>query len=192
MYANDFDNNGTNDVVLAKFYKTDYVPVRGRECTSQQMPYVAEKFKDYSSFASSKLLDILPEDKVKGAVVYEINNFESIILINDGGKLIRQALPIQAQIAPIKSSIVLDFNKDGHQDIMIVGNHYGTEVETVRYDAGFGALFLGDGKNNFIFMSPLESGFYVPTDSRDVICLKQNKKRLIIVTNNKGPLSVFR
>jgi hypothetical protein len=192
VYANDFDNNGTNDVVLAKFYKTDYVPVRGRECTSQQMPYVAEKFKDYSSFASSKLLDILPEDKVKGAVVYEINNFESIILINEGGKLIRQALPIQAQIAPIKSSIVLDFNKDGHQDIMIVGNHYGTEVETVRYDAGFGALFLGDGKNNFIFMSPLESGFYVPTDSRDVICLKQNKKRLIIVTNNNGPLSVFR
>jgi hypothetical protein len=41
-------------------------------------------------------------------------------------------------------------------------------------------------------MSPLESGFYVPTDSRDVICLKQNKKRLIIVTNNNGPLSVFR
>jgi hypothetical protein len=179
-------------VVLAKFYKTDYVPVRGRECTSQQMPYVAEKFKDYSSFASSKLLDILPEDKVKGAVIYEINNFESIILINDGGKLIRQPLPIQAQIAPIKSSIVLDFNKDGHQDIMIVGNHYGAEVETVRYDAGFGALFLGDGKNNFIFMSPLESGFYVPTDSRDVICLKQNKKRLIIVTNNNGPLSLFR
>jgi hypothetical protein len=191
VYANDFDNNGTNDVVLAKFYKTDYVPVRGRECTSQQMPYVAEKFKDYSSFASSKLLDILPEDKIKGAVIYEINNFESIILINDGGKLIRKELPVQAQIAPIKSSIVLDFNKDGHQDIMIVGNHYGVEVETTRYDAGVGAVLLGDGKNNFKFLPPLQSGFYVPTDSRAVVCLNHNNENLIIITNNNGPLTLF-
>ena len=65
VYANDFDNNGTNDVVLAKYYKDGYVPMRGKECTTQQMPYVAEKFKDYHSFASSKLLDILPEDKIE-------------------------------------------------------------------------------------------------------------------------------
>ncbi|PTM03788.1 MAG: hypothetical protein DA407_13680 [Bacteroidetes bacterium] len=87
IYANDFDNNGTNDVVLAKFYKDDYVPLRGRECTSQQMPYVAEKFEDYHSFASSTLIDILPEEKLEDAIVYEIKNFESIILINDRSKL---------------------------------------------------------------------------------------------------------
>ena len=52
---------------LAKPYKNDYVPLRGRECTSQQMPYVANKFKDYHSFASSKLMDILPKDKLEGA-----------------------------------------------------------------------------------------------------------------------------
>ncbi len=56
------------------------------------MPYVSDKFKDYHSFASSKLLDILPEDKVDDAVVYEIQNFESIILINENGKLIRQVI----------------------------------------------------------------------------------------------------
>ncbi|NNK27708.1 MAG: VCBS repeat-containing protein, partial [Flavobacteriaceae bacterium] len=104
VYANDFDDNGTNDIVLAKFYKDDYVPLRGRECTSQQMPYVSEKFKDYSSFASSKLMDILPEDKVDDAVVYEISSFESILLINDNGVLKRQALPIYAQLSPIKTS----------------------------------------------------------------------------------------
>ncbi len=68
----------TNDVVLAKYYKDGYVPLRGKECTTQQMPYVSEKFKDYHSFASSKLLDILPKDKVEEAVIYQIENFESI------------------------------------------------------------------------------------------------------------------
>jgi hypothetical protein len=191
VYANDFDNNGTNDVVLAKFYKDDYVPLRGRECTSQQMPYVAEKFKDYDSFASSKLIDILPEDKVDDAINYEIKSFESIILINDNGQLIRKSLPNEAQVSPIKSVLVCDINNDGFKDIISVGNHYGVEVETTRYDAGFGNVLLGDGQNNFKNMVPNESGFYVPFDSRDIKQLNRKDNALIIVTNNDNVPSVF-
>ena len=192
VYANDFDNNGTNDIVLAKFYKDDYVPVRGRECTSQQMPYVADKFKDYHSFASSKLLDILPEDEVKDAVIYEISNFESIILVNEGGMLKRQSLPIQAQVSPIKGVLVNDFNADGFKDILLVGNHYGVEVETIRYDAGYGTVLLGDGNNNFNFIPPYKSGFFIPSDTRDINHLKlQNNQNIIIVTNNNTTPSFF-
>lgn len=191
LYVNDFDDNGTNDIVLAKFYKDDYVPVRGRECTSQQMPYVAEKFKDYHSFASSKLIDILPEDKVKEGLVYEITNFESIILINEDGKLVRKSLPIQAQNAPIKSSIIIDFNKDGVNDILTVGNHYGVEVETTRYDAGIGNLFIGDSHNGFRSLSASESGLYVPFDSRDIKIIDQNGKSLVVIANNNAAVSVF-
>lgn len=196
VYASDFDNNGTNDVVLAKYYSKqgDYVPVRGRECTSQQMPYVSDKFKDYHSFASSKLIDILPKDKVEEAVVYEIQNFESIVLINDNGKLISKPLPIQAQISPVKSSIISDFNNDGFKDILLVGNHYGVEVETVRYDAGYGSLFLGDGKNNFKFSTPTTSGLHVPLDSRSVNLIKSSKAKeeLILITNNNDSVVVLK
>jgi hypothetical protein len=191
VYANDFDNNGTNDIVLAKFYKDDYVPVRGRECTSQQMPYVAEKFKDYHSFASSKLVDILPEEKVDDAVVYEIKSFESIILINEGGQLFSKSLPNEVQIAPTKSSLVYDVNQDGFKDIVTVGNHYGVEVETTRYDAGYGAVLLGDGKNNFNYIAPQQSGFMAPFDSRNTNILKQKHKDLIIVSNNNSQLLIF-
>ena len=191
VYANDFDNNGTNDVVLAKFYKNDYVPMRGRECTSLQMPYVAEKFKDYHSFASSKLIDILPEDKVKTGIVYEISNFESIILINDKGVLKRKPLPIEAQVSPIKSSLVDDFNADGFKDILLVGNHYGVEVETTRYDAGHGALLLGDGHHNFTSSPPSVSGFHVPFDSRTVLPITIHKKKTLLITNNNDSLLLF-
>ena len=185
VYANDFDNNGTNDVVLAKFYKDDYVPVRGRECTSQQMPYVAEKFEDYHSFASSKLIDILPDDKVDDAIVYEIENFESIILINDNKKLIKKSLPLEVQVSPIKSTLVDDFNKDGIKDILVVGNHYGVEVETTRYDAGYGALLVGDGNNNFSFVPPNHSGFYVPYDSRNMSFVGEN---ILVTSNDDKPI----
>ena len=193
VYANDFDNNGVNDIVLAKFYKDDYVPVRGRECTSQQMPYVAEKFKDYHSFASSKLLDILPENKLEKAIVYEISNFESIILINDNGKLIKKPLPIEAQISPVKSSIVSDFDNDGFKDVLLLGNHYGVEVETVRYDAGYGLLLKGSGDiNNLKPISANKSGFYIPSDARDIQALKVNNLEFWLVTNNDATVSVYK
>jgi len=193
VYANDFDGNGTNDVVLAKYYKDGYVPMRGKECTTQQMPYVGEKFKDFHSFASSKLIDILPEETVEKAVIYEISNFESIILINNNGILTAEKLPIQAQISPIKNSLVEDFNNDGFNDLLLVGNHYGVEVETVRYDAGYGSLFLGDGKNKFKFLSSDKSGFYAPTDGRSISSIKTNNNgRIYLVTNNNDSLTLFK
>tara|TARA_B100000780_G_C21121815_1_gene454485 strand:+ start:257 stop:3571 length:3315 start_codon:yes stop_codon:yes gene_type:complete len=193
VYANDFDGNGTNDVVLAKYYKDGYVPMRGRECTTQQMPYVGKKFKDFHSFASSKLIDILPEKTVKEAVVLEISNFESILLVNENGKLTAQKLPIQAQISPIKNSFVDDFNKDGFKDILLVGNHYGVEVETVRYDAGYGSILLGDGKNKFKFLPPSSSGFYIPTDSRAISSIKTiNNSKMYLVTNNNDSIALFK
>lgn len=194
VYANDFDNNGTNDIVLAKYYKGngDYVPVRGRECTSQQMPYVAKKFKDYHSFASSKLIDILPDDKVDDAIKYQIESFESIILENRNGKLVRKILPNDVQISPIKSSKVMDVNKDGINDIIIVGNHYGVEVETTRYDAGYGAILLGNKNLEYTFISPTKSGFYAPYDSRDILLQNTPDGGVrIFVTNNNKSLSVF-
>ena len=113
-----------------------------------------------------------------------------IILINENGKLIRQSLPNEGQIAPVKSSVVADVNEDGFNDIIIVGNHYGVEVETPRYDAGFGAVFLNDGKANFNFSVPKKSGFYIPKDSRSIMQLSHKNKTLFIVTNNNSQPSV--
>jgi hypothetical protein len=191
VYANDFDDNGTNDVVLAKFYKDDYVPVRGRECTSQQMPYVAEKFGDYHSFASSNLLDILPDDKVEESVKYEIKNFESIVLINENDRLIKQKLPNAAQVSPIKSSLIRDVNNDGINDIIAVGNHYGVEVETTRYDAGYGIVLLGSKNGKYEVVPARKSGFYVPSDSRHLAEIKSDNKKMFVISNNNEKLKIF-
>jgi hypothetical protein len=167
--------------------------MRGKECTTQQMPYVGEKFKDFHSFASSKLIDILPENKIDEGIVYEISNFKSIVLINNNGILEPMYLPIQAQTSPIKSSLIDDFNNDGFKDLLLVGNHYGVEVETVRYDAGYGSLFLGDGKNNFKFLPSSKSGIYIPKDSRFISSLKTTEEENIYLsTNNNSTITVFK
>jgi hypothetical protein len=87
--------------------------------------------------------------------------------------------------------MVIDINDDGNKDIVIVGNHYGVEVETTRYDAGIGGILLGDGKNNFRYLEPTKSGFNVPYDSRDLKTFKSAGKNHILVANNNESVSVY-
>ena len=177
-------------MVLAKYYKDVYVSMRGKEFTTQQMPYVSEKFKDYHSFASSNLIDILPKDKIEGAVKYQIENFESIVLINDGGHFKPISLPIEAEVSPIKDAIINDFNNDGYQDVFIIGNHYGVEIETTRYNAGNGLILLGDGKNNFTALSSIKSGVNLSKDSRSISNLKIKDEYVLVISSNKDSLNI--
>ena len=102
-------------------------------------------------------------------------------------------LPIEAQISPIKCTVVEDFNNDGFKDLFVIGNHYGVEVETVRYDAGYGAIFLGDGANNFKFLPPNSSGIFSPSDSRFITPFRTAKKeKIYMVTNNNDSIALFK
>ena len=156
------------------------------------MPYIAEKFQDYNSFASSRLMDILPADKVQEGVVNEINSFNSIILYNEGNEGLRKVdLPNEAQISPLKSCLILDINEDGIKDLITIGNHFGVEVETTRYDAGYGAVFLGNPNGDYTFSPPQLSGFYSPDDGRGLLGLKTKTRDYVVVLNNDSRVQVF-
>jgi hypothetical protein len=122
-------------------------------------------------------------------IVHEISNFESIILINDKGNFRSQSLPIEAQVCSITDALVDDFNNVGFKDILIVGNHCGVELETVRYEAGYDLLLLGDDKHTYKPSEPLNSGVHIPLDSRSITSINiNNEKEIILVTNNSGAL----
>ena len=88
--------------------------------------------------------------------------------------------------------ILGDFIADGFKDILVIGNHYCVELETTRYDAGFGGVFLGDGKNNFKFLPPTFSGLHIPKDSRSIHPIKINKRNALLITNNNDSLVVLK
>jgi len=186
LYADDFDNNNTLDIVLAKNYQGNLVPVRGKQCSSEQMPFINAKYADYESFAQASLGNILGKDKLQKAIHVTANQFQSSILTNNGkGNFKLAALPNQVQTFPIKGITIVDVNKDNFLDLVVVGNHYNTEVETIRYDAGLPSVLLGNGKNSFSYLPSSESGFFINADFRDVVSLTiQNKLTLLIASNN--------
>jgi len=192
VYANDFDGNGTCDVILAKDYKGKEVPVRGRQCSSEQMPFISEQFETYSDFANAGISDILDLDKLEESVSLDANSFESSVFINDGnGNFSSFTLPKQAQAFPIWGIESHDLNNDGFLDIILTGNIYGMEIETPRLDAGKGLVLLNNGKGGFYPLTPQESGILIKGDMRDVALLdsEANKKILVTTRNNESILT---
>ncbi len=191
VFAKDFDNNGTNDVFLARYYRdTLLVPIRGKECTSQQMPVISEKFPTYLSFATSNLPTILGKD-IETAVHHQAKMFSSAILINENGKLEIRRLPTEAQLSAVTGIIVQDFDGDGKKDILIAGNKFDTEVETTPADASPGVFMKGLGEMKFSCQKSFESGFFVPYNVKDLALIKLKDRLAIIATVNNEKLRVF-
>ena len=189
LYSNDFDNNGTLDCVLAKDYKGTIVPARGKECSSQQMPFVSEKFPSYNEFASASLVDIYGESKLEEGITLEANDFHSYVLWNEGGEFSMSLLPPLAQIAPISDIITIDANQDGNLDILYAGNDYNTEYETPRLDAGNGMLLLNKGDKKWETTTIAESGIYAPGEVKKIAFVKtQTQPLYIFANNNAAPL----
>ncbi len=191
VFAKDFDNNGTNDVFLARYYRdTLLVPIRGKECTSQQMPVIAEKFPTYLSFATSNLPTILGKD-IETAVHYEAKVFSSVILVNDNGRFNVNRMPTEAQLSAVTGIIVNDFDGDGKKDILLAGNKFDVEVETTPADASPGVFMKGLGDMKFNCLKSFESGFFVPYNVKDMGMIKVRDRLIILVTTNNDKLRIF-
>ena len=191
IYASDFDNNSTNDVVLAKCGDDGYLPVRGRECSSEQMPFIAKKFENFEGYATASIDDIYGEG-LDQALALEAKEFRSGVLENTPAGFVFHPFPTMAQISSTNASLIDDFNHDGILDVLIVGNHFDAEVETTRYDASNGLLLLGNGDLSYESQNALYSGFYAPGNAKEMVQIEmENGLKVIIVGNNDQQASVF-
>ena len=192
IYANDFDQNGSTDLVLGYYNSGIQYPVRGRQCSSQQIPAIQLKFKDYNSFANATVEDVYGTEHLEKSLHYKANSFASIYLENQGkGRFKKNKLPYLAQISPINDLLIKDFNDDGNLDVLVGGNLYAAEVETPRNDAGIGLMLLGDGQGIFNPLSYRLSGINMNDDVKALGVIEVLGKSTVLVANNQGPLQLF-
>ena len=193
VFYYDFDENGSKDVVLAYYNFGVQYPLRGRSCSSQQVPMIKDKFKSYDLFASADLVDVYEENDLEESLNYQANTFASVYLENTGNGSFRQhALPAEAQFSSVNDILIADYNQDQHLDIVLAGNLYGAEIETARNDAGVGLVLLGDGQGKFQSLTPGESGFFVPADVKDMEIIRGRQGEQILVGSNNDALQIFR
>ncbi|UKN03037.1 VCBS repeat-containing protein [Paracrocinitomix mangrovi] len=194
VYANDFDANGSLDIVLAYNRDNYQLPVRGRECSSTQMPFIVEKFPTYLSFANSHLEDIYGKEKLEKSLHYKVTEFRSGVLLNNGEKGMEfKPFVTEAQFSFLNDFEVIDINNDGLLDIIGVGNRFNSEVETTRYDAGCGVVLLQNKEGEFDYVPAKESGFYAPHNAKSISVIKIGKegRTAFLVGNNNQKVQLF-
>ena len=149
IYANYFDDNESFDIALSKESNGNLFPVRGKECSSQQTPFLKDKITTYKAFADSNIIDVYGEDNIETALHLEASSFSSFYIENKGEAVFSfEALPVEAQFGPILDFEFVDLNNDSVKEIVGVGNIYDAEVETVRYDASKGFILTKNRDNN--------------------------------------------
>ncbi len=192
VYCADFDNSGTYDIVLAMHQDERMLPVRGRECSSEQMPFIKQKFPTYQQFAEADLQTVYTDEALSNALHLQAYELASCVFINNGGlQFSKQYLPMEAQISPVNNIVIYDLNEDGNQDIILSGNNYDVEVETVRYDAGVGLVLLGNGSGGFKSIPPYQSGLFTPWNVRDVKVITTVKEKKLLISTNNGAVQRF-
>ncbi len=189
LYYDDFDKNGREDIVLNHFEDGTEYPLRGKECSSEQMPMLKKKFTSYQSFAQSSLKDVYGAEIIKNSKVLTATTFESQCCLNQNGKLHCQALPKELQISSINDMELID--QPNSTSALLVGNAFQTEVETPRQDAFYGALVKLKKDGSIVVVPHSKSNFITMGDAKKISIAYKNKKAYYIVANNSGPLQVF-
>jgi hypothetical protein len=198
VYAKDIDGNNSVDAILTCYLRSEEgvmqeYPVHFWDELNSQSPKFRRKFNYYKKFGRTTMDKMLSAEERKDALVLETNYTSSAYIENLGNdKFSVRALPIQAQVAPINGMVVGDFNHDGHTDVMTVGNDYGNEVFTGRYDAYSGLILLGDGGGNFSVVSPATSGFTVNGDGKGLTkLLHADGSEMFVATQNRDSIKIF-
>lgn len=201
LVSKDFDNNGTVDPVMFTYLKYSFdnpeyrsFPLKFWGDLNGQSPLFRSKYNTYKSFANADINTLFTEEEMDGAFTLTGNFDRSIYVENLGnGTFSYKELPWETQMAPINSIAVTDYNNDGNDDVLLVGNDYGNEVFIGKYDASNGFLLEGDGKGNFSVVDIQKSGFVAQGDTKDITIVNNANggNPFIVVSQNRGPIKVF-
>lgn len=184
LYVKDFDQNYQADPILA-YYKQGrrYTYMNKDELTSQ-LNILKKQFLEYRPFAECGFEQVFSAEMLKGAVHHRAVTFASSWGKYLGkGQYALEALPTEAQFAPIFNFTQADINGDGQKEILSVGNWYGIRPSLGRYDADYGCVLTRKGKK-WEAMNPTQSGFWVNGQVRKLETLVDGT--VLVARNNLG------
>jgi ASPIC and UnbV./FG-GAP repeat. len=191
IYVNDFDDNGDVDALPFAYYKDrdnslNLFPTISRMDFAKEINAVRKMYPSYKEYAQADREIIISEETLNNTEIWTADYPHSAIMWNENSNFKLQALPSQAQYAPLYGTLSLDVNLDGYDDIIGVGNDYGSELVFGRRDALNGIVLINDQKGDFD-VSPLsKSGFYVPDDGKSLVSIEINDQLCLISGSNKG------
>lgn len=185
-FYKDFDKNGSIESILCCHIQGKSYPYVTRDELLNQIGGYRSQFPTYESYADATLETIFTPEDLKDAGHLTANHLQTTLFLSTKtSKFENSPLPAQAQYAPVHTITVLDFDKDGNDDVLLCGNNLHTKIRLGRMDANYGFLMKGNGKGNFQYLNQPLSGFKLKGDVRSVMQINDlllfgiNEKKMV-------------
>ena len=194
MYAKDYDNNGRIDPIVSYFNNGEAYPVHTRGSLIRQINATRSRFKTYLSYAKLTMEEAFLREELEEAVTLLCEELSTVYLENKGdGTFELNPLPVLAQLSANFGIHTEDFNRDGFEDIMMVGNFYPMDVGLGRIDSSNGLILYGNGKGDFTSISNQRTGFFARKDARSLVKINGvDNTHLYAVSNNNDDVEVYK
>ena len=193
LFYGDFEGTGRSNIVEAVTREDGLLPVRGRSCSSTAMPFIADKFPTFDSFAAASLTDIYTRPRLDSAMQLKATNLQTGLLLNDGSaRFTWQPLPHIVQIAPGFGVVFTEIDGDGRPDLYLAQNFFSPEPETGRMDGGVSLLLTGNGDGTFTPVWPDRSGLLAPGDAKALAAVDlnhDNRPDFVVAVNDDHTLT---
>ena len=172
IYFKDFDQNGSVDPFFSSYTQGKSYPYVTRDELLGQLSHLRSKYTSYESYADAQLTDIFAKGELKDAGHLQVQEMEtSLFLSTANGSYQKATLPIEVQYAPINATSILDFDKDGVEDVVLCGNNSHTRLRMGKLDANYGMLLKGDGQGTFQYINQAASGLDIRGDVQAVLAI---------------------
>jgi hypothetical protein len=192
LYVADFAGNGTLDQMLTFYRNGVSYPIASRDELIKRIQPLRKRYVSYTAYGDSRIDQVFSPEVLRKAVVREARTLSSALARNNGDGTFRlEALPPEAQFAPVRAALADDFDGDGRTDLLLAGNFYGVTPVRGRYDASFGTMLKGDGRGGFSVVGATESGLKIDGQVRAMEYLRTpNGRAILVARNNDTPVLI--
>ena len=192
LFSGNFDDTKKNEFVFGYYQEELLYPCVNLSRAATQSQTLKHKIPSHTQYARLTLHEIYGKEKIENAYHLNIHTLESGYIENLGnGKFAFQPFDNYAQISNINAILPTDVDMDGNLDIIMAGNLYNVEAETIRNDAGIGVWMRGDGQGGFDFVRAHDSGLFVDGYVKSVREVKTATGSILIFVKNDDNLQAI-
>lgn len=192
LWIADFDQNNAADRILTYSIDGKDMPVFLKHDMEDQIPSLKKQNLRHHDYAKKSIQQLFPAEVLKHAQVKQFNWPPSGIAFSQGGGKFRLALlPSMVQLSSVNAITCTDINGDGSPDLVMGGNDFDFPPQFGRLDASFGHVLLNDGKGNFSWLYPNESGVELTGQIRDIAPIKSRNHNFILFLQNDDYPALF-
>jgi len=155
----DMDKNGTIDPVICHTEGDISYPLAFRDKMLDQIQVLKKKYTRYHQYADQTLEDIFDSKILDEASKLSVKTFENSLFLNkNGSRFERIPLPAEAQKSSVRAFLLTDVDQDGTDEVLLGGNHFGTDIQLGRLDACRGVVLKIVSRGRLQWMSPKTTG----------------------------------